>query len=234
MEQKSADKSSSSKKDENENRLGLLKQSSNVLGKASNAATPPALTSSTASATSPATVASPPVKSTPSASTSKLPATKMKEPETVIDLNSTLKSEVLREAFRKFLREKLDNNKSDNSDHKKMFEQWLDYVLICKEVMELPEDDNDQKAKLMIRIGGKFLAKPPDGYNLALKSQLNRKELEAHCAQLKEKVPELKPNSELIKDGFEFIFGKLDSKHDIFKKSYKPTTTLAALICSVL
>ena len=131
MEQKSADKSSSSKKDENENRLGLLKQSSNILGKASNSAAPPAPTSSTASATSPAT--SPPAKSTPSASTSKLPATKMKEPETVIDLNNTLKSEVLREAFRKFLREKLDNNKSDNSEHKKMFEQWLDYVLICRE-----------------------------------------------------------------------------------------------------
>ena len=227
MEQKSADKA----KDENENRLGLLKQSSNVLGKSDTSPKAQTAQKSASPATSqPSTSAA--------ATSTKLPATtavkKPMEPETVTDLNQTVQSEMLRREFRKFLREKLDNNKSDNSEHRKMFEQWLDYVILCKEILALPESELDSKVKLMIQIGEKFLAKPPDGYNLALKSQLNRKELEAHCVSLSQKTPDLKPNSELLKDGYEFIFTKLESKHDIFKKTYKPTTTLAALICSVL
>ena len=227
MEQKSADKA----KDENENRLGLLKQSSNILGKSDTSSKAPTAASQPTS--------SPATSQLSSAATAKLPATttavkEPMEPEAVTDLNQTVQSDTLRTEFRKFLREKLDNNKSDNSEHKKMFEQWLDYVILCKEIFALPETETDSKVKLMIRIGDKFLAKPPDGYNLALKSQLNRKELEAHCSSLSQKTPDLKPNSDLLKDGYEFIFTKLESKHDIFKKTYKPTTTLAALLCSVL
>lgn len=115
-----------------------------------------------------------------------------------------------------------------------MFEQWLDYVIICKQVLELPEADVETKTNLMISIGDKFLAKPPDGYNIALKSQLNRKELVSHCRALAEKVPDLSPDQDLLKDGYEFVFGKLEQKHEIFKKTFVPTTTLAALLCSVL
>jgi len=177
------------------------------------------------------------VSSPSSSSSSKLPAKSSKkttmEPETVIDLKQTLISDKLCGEFRTYLR-KLDQNKSDDLTHKKMMEQWMDYVQLCDKIFELPETELETKTSLMIQIGEKFLAKPPDGYNIALKSQINRKELLNHCKSLAERVPDLTPNEELLKDGYTFLCGKLEQKHDLFKKQYVPTTTLAALLCSVL
>merc|ERR1712038_941431 len=241
-------------KDENENRKGgLLKQTTSLLSKIStnnpapkvadagtgshNTSPPPVSTStsvtkaSVAASSTATSAASAPV----STSTTKLPSkTKNMEPESVTDLKQTIESGKLRPQFRTFLRGKLDQNKSDNPEHKKMFEQWLDFVLLCNNIFELPETELETRTRLMIQVGEKFLAKPPDGYNLALKSQLNRKELVNHCRSLAEKVPDLAPDVELLKDGYEYILGKLDQKHDIFRKTHVPSTTLAALLCSVL
>ena len=52
----------------------------------------------------------------------------------VTDLNATLEDPEVLDAFREFLRIKLDNNKSTNTDRKKKFEQWLDYVILCNKV----------------------------------------------------------------------------------------------------
>ena len=160
--------------------------------------------------------------------------TKAANLESVTNLKLTLESDTLRGQFRTFLRTQLDQNKSDNLKHKKMFEQWLEFVILCMKVFELPETDVETKTSLMVVIGDKCLAKPPDGYNIALKSQLNRKELVNHCRSLSEKVPDLSPNQDLLKDGYEFIFGKLEQKHDIFRKTCGHTTALAALLCFVL
>ena len=54
----------------------------------------------------------------------------------VTDLNATLEDPEVLDAFREFLRIKLDNNKSTNIVLKKKFEQWLDYVIICNKVIE--------------------------------------------------------------------------------------------------
>ena len=225
-------------KDVNENKVSLLTQSSNLIKSTKPTSTttpdiPPPTAASSKSASKASTVL------VSGAGTNRETKTvsnmsRAEEPEMVTNLPLTLQSDKLRAQFRVFLRTKLDQNKSDNLEHKKMFEQWLDYVLICKQVFELPETDIETKTNLMITIGSKFLSKPPDGYNLALKSQLNRKELANHCHALAEKVPDLSPDQDLLKDGYEFIFGKLEQKHDIFKKTYVPTTTLAALLCSVL
>ena len=248
-------------KDENDNnakRVGLLTLSSNLLNIKSPDSPSPSGSSSTSSAatsvpsTTIPTVTSHPAKpsvpvsspvstqtvsSPSSSSSSKLPAKLSKkttmEPETVIDLKQTLISDKLCGEFRTYLR-KLDQNKSDDLTHKKMMEQWMDYVQLCDKIFELPETELETKTSLMIQIGEKFLAKPPDGYNIALKSQINRKELLNHCKSLAERVPDLTPNEELLKDGYTFLCGKLEQKHDLFKKQYVPTTTLAALLCSVL
>jgi len=248
-------------KDENDNnakRVGLLTLSSNLLNIKSPDSPSPSGSTSTSSAstsvpsTTIPTVTSHPAKpsvpisspvstqsvsSTSSSSSSKLPAKSSKkitmEPETVIDLKQTLISDKLCGEFRTYLR-KLDQNKSDDLTHKKMMEQWMDYVQLCDKIFELPETELETKTSLMIQIGEKFLAKPPDGYNIALKSQINRKELLNHCKSLAERVPDLTPNEELLKDGYTFLCGKLEQKHDLFKKQYVPTTTLAALLCSVL
>ena len=52
----------------------------------------------------------------------------------VTDLTGTLDDPELTEAFREFLRIKLDNNKNTNNEVKKKFEQWLEYVLLCNKV----------------------------------------------------------------------------------------------------
>ena len=235
-------------KDENQNKkVGLLKQFTNLLSKSNinnsksetskktSSASSSSIAASTAGTTSPQSSSS-----VTSSSTAKLPPpssnnkTMEPDPETVTELKVTLLNTKLRDKFRTFLRLKLDQNKSDNPEHKKMFEQWLEFVLICDNIFELPETEVETRTGLMIQIGTKFLGKPPDGYNLALKSQINRKELQNHCKSLEEKVPNVSPDQELLKDGYEFIFSKLDQKHDIFRKTYVPTTTLAALVCAVL
>ena len=224
-------------KDVNENnKVGLLKQSSDLLKntKPASASLPTSSPLPTATSTSKATSTTSPASGSTKVTKTAPAMTSSAEPETVTNLKLTLESAKLRDHFRTFLRTKLDQNKSDNLEHKKMFEQWLDYVLICKQVLELPEADAETKTNLMISIGDKFLAKPPDGYNIALKSQLNRKELVNHCRALAEKVPDLSPDQDLLKDGYEFVFGKLEQKHEIFKKTFVPTTTLATLLCSVL
>ena len=235
-------------KDENQNKkVGLLKQFTNLLSKSNNSssksdtlkktstAAPVAATASgttSPQSSSSSSVTSSATKLPPSASSST--KTMDPEPESVTELKATLQNTKLRDKFRTFLRVKLDQNKSDNPEHKKMFEQWLEFVLICDKVFELPETDIEIRTGLMIQIGTRFLGKPPDGYNLALKSQINRKELQNHCKSLEEKVPNVTPDQELLKDGYEFIFSKLDQKHDIFRKTYVPTTTLAALVWAVL
>jgi len=126
----------------------------------------------------------------------------------------------------------LDKNRSDDPEYKKKNEQWLDFVIICEQVFELPEHENEQKINLMVEIGKKFFGRPPDGYNMALQNQLNRKELISHCKNLCERVTN-EPDVSLLRDGYEFVYGKLDQKHDLFKKTYKPITRLAALMCAL-
>merc|ERR1711915_142956 len=97
--------------------------------------------------------------------------------EVVRDLKTSMCSAQLLSEFRLFLRTKIDRNRSTDSEFKKMSEQWLDFVIICEKVFELPEDKRDKKINLMVKIWQTFLEKPPEGYNMALQNQLNRKEL---------------------------------------------------------
>jgi len=150
----------------------------------------------------------------------------------VTDLRQTLSDPKLVVEFRLFLRTKIDRNRSDDPDYKKMSEQWLDFVINCEKVFELPEDENEKKINFMVEIGARFLGKPPDGYNMALQNQLNRKELINHCRNLSEGVTN-EPDASLLRDGYEYVCGKLDQKHDVFRKTYRPPTRLAALMCAL-
>ena len=198
-------------------RSGLMEQSAKLLS--NKTAEAPSSTMTTTIKTNPA----PPSSST-----------KKSEPEKAESLEMTLGSDKLTKEFRRFLRDKLDQNKSDNPDSKKMCEQWLDFILICDQIRDKPESELEAKTELVIKIGTKFLGKPPDGYNMALSSQLNRKELINHAKSLSEKVPGLKPDVKLLDVGYEYIHSKLEQKHDIFKKSFNKTTTLQAFLCALL
>ena len=94
----------------------------------------------------------------------------------VTDLEQTLIDSNLVLEYRKFLRTNpnLDKNRSDDSDYKKKNEQWLDFVIICEQVFDLPKDESERKIGLMVDIGKTFFGKPPDGYNMVLQNQLNR------------------------------------------------------------
>ena len=102
----------------------------------------------------------------------------------VTNMRDTMSNYRLMLMFRQFLRSKIDNNKSEDPVKKKTSEQWLDFVTICEKVFELPEDETEQKVNFMVEIGEKFLGRSPDGYNMALLNQLNRKELICHCNNL--------------------------------------------------
>ena len=81
----------------------------------------------------------------------------------------------------------------------------------------------------MMKVGIKFLGKPPNGYNIALKNQTNQKELIKHCEELSEN-PSLKPDISLIGEGYEYIYSKLEQRHKLFRiiySSINPTWTLA-------
>ena len=142
---------------------------------------------------------------------------------TVRNLRETLANNRMMVMFRQFLRTKIDSNKSDDPDKKKTSEQWLDFVIICENVFEQPEDQTQRKRNLMVEIGEKFLEKPPAGYNMALQNQLNRKELVCHCYNLSKGTIQ-KPDDSLLRSGYEYVYGKLDQKHDLFRKTFKPTT----------
>ena len=209
-------------------RSGLMEQSAKLLtnktGEAAGVSskTNPATSSSTMTTT---------IRTNPATPSS---SAKKSEPEKVESLEMTLGSSKLTKEFRKFLRDKLDQNKSDNPDSKKMCEQWLDFILICDQIRAKPESEVEAKTELVIKIGTKFLGKPPDGYNMALSNQLNRKELINHAKSLSEKVPGLQPDVKLLDVGYEYILSKLEQKHDIFKKSFNKTTTLQAFLCALL
>ncbi|XP_023345243.1 uncharacterized protein LOC111714379 isoform X2 [Eurytemora carolleeae] len=127
----------------------------------------------------------------------------------VTDLNATLEDPEVLDAFREFLRIKLDNNKSTNIDLKKKFEQWLDYVIICNKIFSLAEEDIEDCINLMVEVGERFIAKPPGGYNIALAGQLNRKALEQHCKELGDKTT-LDPDTGLLRPGYLAIYLVLD------------------------
>ena len=126
----------------------------------------------------------------------------------VTDLKQTLIDSNLVLEYRKFLRTNpnLDKNRSDDSDYKKKNEQWLDFVIICEQVFDLPEDENERKIGLMVDIGKTFFAKPPDGYNMVLQNQLNHKELINHCKNLADGVTN-EPDHSLLRASW-LILGK--------------------------
>jgi len=150
----------------------------------------------------------------------------------VTDIRLTLEDPDLVSRFRKFLRDDLDRNRNTDPNVKKKNEQWLDFVIICQQVFSLEEDEAEERVMLMVDIADTFLAKPTLGYNMALKSQINRKELIEHCKNLKERVI-LDPDTSLLREGYDFIFLKLTGLHDIFRKRLRPKTTLHTLICAL-
>ena len=104
----------------------------------------------------------------------------------VADLCHTLNDKVLREQFRFYINTKIHESKTGYPNYKKMIVQWLDFIVICENLLQVPAANIQTATKLMVQIGSKYLGKHPKGYNMALKNQENRKELTRHCEELLE------------------------------------------------
>ena len=119
--------------------------------------------------------------------------------------------------FRNFLRKRLDQNENKDPSYKRKFEVWLDFILLCQTMFRLPLSEEDVQFSKLMAIGKLFLGKPPFGFNMAVGSQYKRRELESHCLLLQENFPLLKPNPNLVKECYEYIYMKLDQKYEIFR-----------------
>jgi len=216
--------------------LGRFSSSSRSIPTTSSSSDHPSLASTMslpAAAASTSTTSSPSVTPAALATTSdtnisrSMAATSIREDS----LSGALEDDDLCEEFRLYLRTKLDSNKSPDPFVKKKFEVQLDFLIICKQIFCSAEEDEDLRIKLMIDVGERFLGKPPEGYNIALSGQHNRAELVRHCKNLKDRVTS-EADTQLLRPGYDFIFGTLTKKYDLFKKS-RPTTTLQAILCAI-
>ena len=123
------------------------------------------------------------------------------------------------ENMRMYYRLRLDQNKSKNDKKKGIFETYLDFVLACEKLFNLPEQEYEQQSKLLFDIGEKYLGKPPHGSNLAFGNQCSRKRLEDHCKSLERMDAGVIPNRKLLEDSYNYVFLKLDEKNKYYHRS---------------
>ena len=130
-------------------------------------------------------------------------------------LEQTLKSGCQKQDFRSFLRIKLDKNQTLDLDKKKKFEQWLDFVLICETIFKLPNSKTREKHLLMVQIGDEFFGNGSRSHKIAVTDQINRRSLQHYKSIL-----ELESFLDSLKKCYDYIYCKLEQKHDIFIKLY--------------
>lgn len=150
----------------------------------------------------------------------------------VRELEGSLGHPGLRQEFRKFLREnpRMDNNKSQDPATKMKMEVWLELLLHCQQLFSLPESEEQRRKSLMAEVGTVFLAK--DGHNVALPGAQARRELVAHCSAVARE--EVTPDLELLRRAaWNFVWGKVEQKHDVWRAARGQATTLAQL-CALL
>merc|ERR1712130_513004 len=147
----------------------------------------------------------------------------------VKNLSGTLAHCILRQEFRDYL------ILLDSKIPKPKFQVWLDLVLLCDRIFSLPEAEESEKRKLMVQVGKVYLAGPPEGHRVALPGASGRKQLEQHCQALESDESKLMPAdlALLRRAAFEFVWQKLEEKHDAWKASRAQPTRLQ-LLCALL
>jgi len=150
-----------------------------------------------------------------------------------IDLEGTLGCDLLCEEFRVFIRKQLDKNRSPDPKQKQKMEVWLDLVLHCQKIFSLPESEVEERIRLMVEVGTVYLAKRPEGHNIALPGAQGRSDLVAHCEALRLGTL-FSPDLVLLRNAaFNWVWSKLEQKHDLWRKLRNPPTRLQAL-CMLL
>jgi len=145
------------------------------------------------------------------------------------ELAGTIESERHRADFRKFLRN-LDKTASAAPEVKGRFERYLDFVISLRQLYGLPQSATAaEKRAILAAINAKYFTCPAKE-RLAVTSQVALKSMADHLADL-DKSPAATPNAEVTRPVYEDAYRKLQMKHDVWKKNYKPEMSLNALLC---
>jgi len=196
----------------------------------SNATVTPMATTSTPSAVTPT--------STPMAASTTSVGAALKDSSSQIpgqvpivrNLDGTLANCILCREFRDYL------ILLDSKIPKPKFQVWLDLVLLCQSIFSLPEAEESERRKLMIQVGQVYLAGPPEGHKVALPGAAARRQLEQHCHTLEStEGNSVQADLGLLrKAAFEFVWQKLEEKHDAWRTARAQPTRLQALLCALL
>lgn len=148
----------------------------------------------------------------------------------VRNLDGTLANCILCQEFRDYL------VLLDSKIPKPKFQVWLDLVLLCQSIFSLPEAEESERKKLMIQVGKVYLAGPPEGHKVALPGAAARRQLEQHCHTLEStEGNSVQADLGLLrKAAFEFVWQKLEEKHDAWRTARAQPTRLQALLCALL
>jgi len=175
----------------------------------SNATVTPMATTSTPSAVTPT--------STPMAASTTSVGAALKDSSSQIpgqvpivrNLDGTLANCILCREFRDYL------ILLDSKIPKPKFQVWLDLVLLCQSIFSLPEAEESERRKLMIQA---------------------RRQLEQHChTLLSTEGNSVQADLGLLrKAAFEFVWQKLEEKHDAWRTARAQPTRLQALLCALL
>merc|ERR1712156_461289 len=206
---------------------GLLHQQEQILS--GNTVTPMATTSTPNATTSTSTPMAASTTSVGAASkdlTSQIPG----QVPIVRILDGTLANCILCQEFRDYL------ILLDSKIPKPKFQVWLNLVLLCQSIFSLPEAEESERKKLMIQVGKVYLAGPPEGHKVALPGAAARRQLEQHCQTLEStEGNSVQADLGLLrKAAFEFVWQKLEEKHDAWRTARAQPTRLQALLCALL
>lgn len=109
-------------------------------------------------------------------------------------------------------------------------------MLACRDIYALPEcdsasPDSEEVRRRLLQLQEDFINCPP-AQRIAVASQVALKRLGDHLRDLRASDPKLcAPSVELTRPVYEDTSRKLQQKHDLWKKTYKPAMSLNALLC---
>ncbi|CAB4056521.1 unnamed protein product [Lepeophtheirus salmonis] len=150
----------------------------------------------------------------------------------IINLESTLSNEQTLEAFRTFLRS-ADGKTKFSSEVKGRFERILDLVLFCRKLFDIHKDSDKELREAMINMNRLFFD-CEFSKRVAVPGQSSLRTFKTHCWEMDFRTSTIQPNISLVRPIFEDIYRKLQSKHDYWKRTYRPATTLRAVLCNIL
>ena len=111
------------------------------------------------------------------------------------------------------------------------FERYLDFSSYCQQLYSLSASNSEDAIRSHLISMRRDYFSCPASERIAIMSQVALKRLADHLRSLEEDPGRERPNLELTRPVYEEAYRKLQMKHDLWKKNYKPEISLNALLC---